>query len=230
MSVDQSAHAIAAILDQVYRGGAEGVPNRFYLGSIEGRDHELRRYARRTRALRPEFFNQAGEELECEFEILMSQPRDPKGGVLAFASLNIFERWPQISTTTLQTVIDEISEPDWLERTRKRVQRLYELNHGISLPRLKPVVLSTAQLCTLADKEEFDYEWWNAIVSYPSGASRTRLVFFYSQIGADRVAITRVDYVLETFYHPTDEDWSAAVKRAQLIEYDEDASDTSFSP
>lgn len=140
---DLSPQAIAAILDQMYRASAIGVPKRFYLASIEGRDHELRCFAGRRRGLRPEFFNQAGAELECQFEILMSQPRDPKGGVLAFASLNILERWPRVPNAALQTAIEEVSEPDWLDRTRKRVQRVYELNRG-EPHRLRPVVLSTA--------------------------------------------------------------------------------------
>jgi hypothetical protein len=81
---------IAAVLFEVYRG-ATRVPRRFYLSGLASQDHELRMFASRTRALRPEFFNQVGEELECECDIFMSFPRRPKEGVLGFVSWEMFK-------------------------------------------------------------------------------------------------------------------------------------------
>lgn len=104
-------------------------------------------------ALRPEFFTQVGVELECEFHILMSQPRNPKGGNLGFASLNIVEKWPRVANDALHTVLNELPEGDCVQSARKRLERLYEINHGDS-QRLRPVVLSTEQLCHLAGQKD----------------------------------------------------------------------------
>jgi hypothetical protein len=221
VNLELSPAAVAGVLDALYRG-ATGVPRRFYLASIESRDHELREFAGRTRALRPDFFGQVGETLECVFEILMSQPRNPKEGVLGFASLNIVEKWPAVPEQALRTVLSEPSEGDGVQSTRKRLERLYEINHG-DLQHLIPVVLTTKQLCELGGEKQFDNAWWLKILNYPTSGSKRRLMFFYSQIGPDYFAITRADYVTPRWHHPNAEDWAAALKRSALIEVDEDA-------
>jgi hypothetical protein len=221
MSRDLSPEDVAGVLDELYRG-ATGRPKRFYLASIESRDHELREFAGRTRALRPEFFNQAGETLERYCGILMSQPRNPKEGILGFASLNIVEKWPAVPEQALRTVLSEPSEGDGVQSTRKRLERLYEINHG-DPQHLRPVVLSTEQLRDLAGEKLFDDAWWSKILNYPTSGIKSRLMFFYSKISPDFFAITRVDYVTPKWYHPSAEDWAAALKRSELIEVDEDA-------
>jgi hypothetical protein len=222
-----SPAAVAGVLDALY-SGATGVPRRFYLANIESRDHELREFAGRTRALRPEFFSQVGEKLECEFKILMSQPRNPKEGILGFASLNIVENWPVVPEQALQTVLSELPEGGYLQSTRKRLELLYEINHG-DPEHLRPVVLSTEQLCDLAGKKHFDDAWWSEILSYPTSGFKSRLMFFCSNIIPDYFAMTRVDYVMPPkWYHPSTEDWAAALKRSELIEADEDAGVSSW--
>jgi hypothetical protein len=224
MSRDLSPSAVAGVLDALYRG-ATGVPKRFYLTNVESRDHELREFAGRTRALRPEFFSQVGEKLECGFEILMSQPRNPKECILGFASSNIVEKWPAVPEQALRTVLSELPEPegDGVQSTRKRLERLYEINHG-DPQHLRPVVLSTAQLCDLAGEKQFNDAWWSKILNYPTSSRvKSRLMFFCSQIVPDYFAITRADYVRLSWHHPSAVDWAAALKRSQLIEVDEDA-------
>jgi hypothetical protein len=225
MSLDLSPAAVAGVLDALYRG-ATGVPRRFYLASVASRDHELREFAGRTRALRPDFFGQVGEELECVFEILMSQPRNPKEGILGFASLNIVESWRAglaVPEQALRTVLNELPGGDGVQSTRKRLEHLYEINHG-DPQHLRPVVLSTEQLCYLAGEKQFDDAWWSKILNYPTSGIKNRLMFFYSQIGPDYFAMTRADYIsTPKWYHPSAEDWAAALKRSELIEVDEDA-------
>jgi hypothetical protein len=86
------------------------------------------------------------------------------------------------------------------------------------------VVLSTEQLCDLAGEKQFDDAWWSKILNYPTSGIKSRLMFFYSQIGPDYFSITREDYVTEPkWHHPSPEDWAAALKRSELIEVDEDA-------
>lgn len=222
MSRDLSPDDVAGVLGELYRG-ATGVPKRFYLASIESRDHELRQFAGRTRALRPDFFGQVGEQLECPFEILMSQPRNPKEGILGFASLNTVAKWPVVPEQTLRMVLSEPSAGDGVQSTRKRLERLYEINHG-DPQHLRPVVLSTEQLCDLAGEKQFDDAWWSKILNYPTRGIKSRLMFFYSQIVPDYGGITRADYVTPRWHHPSAEDWAAALKRYELDEVDDHAS------
>jgi hypothetical protein len=81
-------------------------------------------------------------------------------------------------------------EADRVYSVRKRLQQVYEYS-GSSCLGLRPVVLSLQQLCRLAEREEFDQNWWSTVTNYPTSGPEDRLVFFCSQIGSDAFALTK---------------------------------------
>jgi hypothetical protein len=214
MATDLSAAAVAGVLDQLYRA-ARGLPRRFHL-----RSEELRLLAGRERSLRTQFFEQVAYELEYGHSILMSYPRLGRGGTLGFASDVIAQRWQAAPEQNLKIALDEKLGTDWAQSVRKRLRKLYELNHG-GPKALRPITVSERQLCQLAEKAKFQESWWSELfVQFSKVASSERLIFFYYGAKGDQsFVVTREDYI-NKWYHPSADDWAAALKRFNLDEID----------
>ena len=218
MSVGLETRDVAGVLDQLYRA-ANGVPRRFYL-----RSEELRRLAKRKRSLRPEFFEETARELEICYSILMSYPRLGRGGVLGFVSLRIAESWRAAPEDTIREALRGQFGSDWAPSVRRRLQTLYELAQG-ELKSPRPIVITQKQLCRMALKPQFDQKWWLEILSDLSKVSgNERLVIFtYEIINDSAFIITHEDFI-KKWFNPRLEHWTAALKRYQLDEDEDDAS------
>src|SRR5262245_29628285 len=128
MATNLSPREVGGVLDQLYRA-ATGVPRRFYL-----RSEDLQRFAGRERALRPEFFEEAGRELELWHSILMSYPRLGRGGVLGFVSERALERWPAAPARSVRDAIATPANGDWAKTARERLHKLSSLESGYGSP------------------------------------------------------------------------------------------------
>ena len=177
-------------------------------------------FAGRQRSLRPQFFDQAAWELEYHYSILTSYPRLGRGGTLGFASSVIADSWQAAPENNVQNVLREKLSRDWAQSVRKRLRTLYELNHGDPTS-LRPITISEEQLCQLAEKPKFEESWWSELfVQFSKAAANERLVFFYQGVkGNQSFVVIREDYI-NKWYHPTPDDWAAALKRYNLDEID----------
>lgn len=249
MGPDLTVDDVAGILDQLYRGAKEGraadgdppdarsigsaakgktakttdaggVPRRFY---VSRRYQDLRNFIGRTHALRSDFLEHLGQSLEYEFGILMSLPRVPKEGGLAFASFRVVESWRPVPASTLQATLSEAIQGDPVHVARARLERLYEINHG-DPAHLTAIVLTGQQLCQLTEHRSFDEKWWFDILNKTGKRPEFKLVFFCYEVIPERfIAITREDHIINKWRRAVLEDWRAALKRYHLDEIDEAA-------
>jgi|SRR5215472_9241020 len=199
---------VAGVLDQVYRA-ATGAPRRFYLSN-----QRLSQLAGRTRALRPEFFEKMGFELEYCHTILISYPRLDPGGTLGFVSTVFAEQWPATKADCLEEVVNAHASADWARAARMRLVKLHDACEDVFL-------ISEKQLCRVVKKSKFQKTWWSDLMAvFARAVGRERLVFFMYGSNKERMfAVTNYQHIT-TWYHPKDDDWDAALSRYRLDESD----------
>jgi hypothetical protein len=225
---------VAGVLDQLYPGAkptvassnlsgsaaitdALGVPRRFYISRRYG---DLAKFAGRKRSLRADFYAQLSEELTFSYRLIMSEPRVPKAGVLAFASLSLIESWQAVPEEALAAALKTKLEGVWIQAVCARLERLYSLNHG-DPDHLKPIVLSEEQFYRVTEKAKSKKEVWSDAINDVSNGLECALVFFLNSLDPERyLVITREDYIRK-WRRAVQQDWNAAAKRYTLEEIDE---------
>jgi hypothetical protein len=88
----------------------------------------------------------------------------------------------------------------------------------------EPMRFTEGQLCRIAQKRRFKENWWLELLGKLTNVSASeRLAMFCYEDGQSRTfAVTHEDYIRTKWDHLTQEFWTAALKRYELEEFDEE--------